>query len=300
MTAERSARRILVTGAAGMVGSYVPAEFRADQLTLTDIVPGLDTLDIRDAAAVMDAVRDARPDVVLHLAAATDVDGCEREPDWAFHTNAIGTQNVALACQAQHVTLVYISTGSVFPGDQVDPYSEFDEPGPVNTYARAKLAGERIVETLLDRYYIVRAAWMIGGGPRDKKFLGKIGRLLLSGNSVKVVADKFGSLTYAKDLLGGINHLLDANAYGTYHMANAGACSRYDVAIKLREAMGLTHVPIEPVSSAVFPLPAPRPRSEAIRNYKLTLMGLPPMRRWEDAMTDYVTNELTPVLLRER
>lgn len=293
-------RRILVTGAGGMVGSYATTAFAGDTLWLTDIVPGCEPLDVRDARAVMGAVDQFHPDIVLHLAAATDVDRCEQDPDWAFHSNAIGTSNVALACQQHGATLVYISTGSVFPGDAPDPYTEFDEPKPGNVYASAKLAGEHAVETLLDRYFIVRAAWMIGGGERDKKFLGKIARLLLATQTVKVVHDKFGSLTYAKDLLGGIRRLLDTGCYGTYHMANTGACSRYDVALELRALLGQAQVAVEPVSSATFPLPAPRPRSEAIRNLKIELMGLPPMRPWREALADYVTSELAPVLAREQ
>lgn len=293
-------RRILVTGAGGMVGSYATTAFAGDTLRLTDIVPGCEPLDVRDARAVMSAVDEFHPDIVLHLAAATDVDRCEQEPDWAFHSNAIGTANVALACQQHGATLVYISTGSVFPGESPEPYTEFDEPRPGNVYASAKLAGEQVVEALLDRYYIVRAAWMIGGGERDKKFLGKIARLLLAATPVRVVHDKFGSLTYAKDLLGGIHRLLDTGSYGTYHLANTGACSRYDVALELRELLARRDVPVEPVSSAIFPLPAPRPRSEAIRNMKIELMGLQPMRPWREALADYVTSELAPVLARER
>jgi len=116
---------------------------------------------------------------------------------------------------------------------------------------------------------------------------------------LKVVNDKIGSLTYAKDLLAGIHRLLETDAYGTYHMANTGACSRYGVALGLRDLMRLS-VPVEPVSSAMFPLPAPRPRSEALRNLKIELMGLPPMRPWRDALADYVTGELAPVLAKER
>lgn len=297
---ESTGRRILVTGAGGMVGSYVAGSFGRDRLVLTDIVPGFDRLDVRDADAVQRAVGEARPDVVLHLAAATDVDRCEQDPDWAFHSNAIGTQNVALACQSHDVMLVYISTGSVFHGDKLEPYTEYDDPGPVNVYASAKLAGERAVETLVERYFIVRAAWMIGGGERDKKFLGKIGRMLLDRQPLKVVGDKFGCLTYAKDLLAGIDRLLPTAAYGTYHMANTGMCSRYDVALRLRTVLEREDVRVERVSSAMFPLPAPRPRSEAIRNYKSTLMGLELMRHWGEALDDYVRGELAPVLSRGR
>src|SRR3990167_8788591 len=93
-------KKMLVTGAGGMVGSYVPEVFSDYDLALTDTVAGFTNLDVRDPTSVRKAVAETKPDIVLHLAAATDVDRCEQEPDWAYHTNAVGTQNVALACQA--------------------------------------------------------------------------------------------------------------------------------------------------------------------------------------------------------
>ena len=284
---------MLVTGAGGMVGSYVSGRFPDYELVLTDAIDGFRPLDVRDPAAVMTAVADVRPDVVLHLAAATDVDRCEREPDWAFHSNAIGTQNVVLACQRHEAALVYVSTGGVFWGDKLDPYTEFDVPRPANVYGEAKLAGERIVETLLSRYFIVRAGWMIGGGARDKKFVGKMLELIRSGRTpLSAVSDKIGSPTYGKELLTGIHALLDSRLYGTYHLANQGACSRYDVALELRAILNRPDVHIDPVSSAHFPLPAPRARSEALRNFKLDLLGMDLMRPWRDALRDYVESEL--------
>lgn len=290
-------RRMLVTGYAGMVGSYVSDVFNDYNLVLTDRVEGFPRLDVREPSEVMKAVADAKPEVVLHLAAATDVDLCEQDPDSAYHTNAIGTQNVALACQAFDVTLVYISTAGVFWGDKPEPYIEFDNPNPANIYGRSKLAGEQIVSTLLRRYYIVRAGWMIGGGKKDKKFVGKIARLILEGkNPVRVVSDKLGSPTYGKDLLTGIRNLLTTDYFGLYHMVNRGFCSRYDVALTLRELLQRPGVEIAPVSSAYFPLPAPRARSEAMRNLKLELLGLNSMRPWQDALWEYVQTELAPVL----
>ena len=102
-------RKIFVTGSGGMVGSYVPDEFRDFDPVLTDVTDGVRRLDIRDPKEVMRAVREADPEFVLHLAAATDVDRCEEKPDWAYHTNTLGTQNVALACQATGAILIYIS-----------------------------------------------------------------------------------------------------------------------------------------------------------------------------------------------
>ena len=291
-------QRMLVTGCGGMVGSYVSEVFVDRELVLTDRIEGFVHLDVREPSAVRKAVADARPDIVLHLAAATDVDLCEQDPDWAFHTNAIGTQNVALACQEFDVTLVYISTAGVFWGDKAEPYIEFDVPRPANIYGQSKLAGERIVSSLLRRYYIVRAGWMIGGGKKDKKFVGKVARLILEGkNPVRVVSDKLGSPTYGKDLLTGIRILLSTGYYGLYHMVNRGFCSRYDVALALREFLQRPGVEIAPVSSAYFPLPAPRARSEAMRNLKLDLLGLNQMRPWQDALREYVQTELAPVLL---
>lgn len=290
-------RKILVTGVGGMVGSYVSEIFRNEEILLTDVVDGFLHLDVCDASAVMKAVAEAKPDVVLHLAAATDVDRCEQEPDWAYRTNAIGTQNVALACQAHGTVLVYISTAGVFWGDKPEPYIEFDAPSPANIYGRSKLAGEQIVSSLLDRYYIVRAGWMVGGGKKDKKFVGKIARLISEGkNPISVVDDKIGSPTYGKDLLAGIRRLLDTDYYGLYHMVNKGCCSRYEVALKIRDVLQRSEIAIVPVASAYFPLPAPRARSEAMRNLKLELLGLDQMRSWQDALREYVITELAPAL----
>jgi dTDP-4-dehydrorhamnose reductase len=293
--------RILVTGAAGAVGSYVPSVFDDAELILTDIRGGLRELDIRDPRAVSAAVTELKPDLVLHLAAATDVDACERDHDHAFATNAIGTQNVALACRDAGCELVYISTAGVFWGDKPEPYTEYDEPGPANAYGHSKLAGERYVTAMLDRFYIVRAGWMVGGGGLDKKFVGKIAEQIRAGRTeLKAVDDKFGSPTYAPDMLRLIKRLLGTGYHGLYHGVNRGTCTRYDVALELRSILERPDVTIEPVSSAFFPLPAPRARSEAMRNYKLELLGLDESRPWQDALREYVLGELVPALELER
>lgn len=294
--------RILVTGAAGAVGSYVPRVFEGEELILTDLRGKLErALDVRDPHAVSATVADVKPDVVLHLAAATDVDACERDHDLAFATNAIGTQNVALACRDIGCELVYISTAGVFWGDKPEPYTEFDDPGPANVYGDSKLAGERIVTSLLDRFYIVRAGWMVGGGALDKKFVGKIAEQIRGGaTQLKAVDDKFGSPTYAPDLLRVVKLLLGTGYHGLYHGVNRGTCSRHDVAVELARILERPDVEIERVSSAHFPLPAPRARSEAMRNYKLELLGLDPGRPWQDALRGYVLDELVPALDLER
>lgn len=286
--------RILVTGASGVVGGYVSEVFADQELILTDVIGDVELLDVGDPSAVRSLFAEQRPDTVIHLAAATDVDLCEKDPDLAYRTNALGTQNVAFACKEVGAVLVYTSTAGVFSGDKPEPYTEFDAPAPANVYGHAKLAGERAVETLLDRWYIARAGWMVGGGPQDRKFVGKMIELLEAGNTtLRAVDDKFGSPTFAKDLAHGIRHLLATGHYGLYHLVNSGGdCSRYDVAVELCRILGRTDVTVEPVSSAFFPLPAPRARSEAMVNYKLQLLGMDPMRTWQEALQAYVAEEL--------
>lgn len=286
--------RILVTGAAGVVGTYVAQVFADDELVLTDIVGDIERLDVTDPGAVGSFVAETKPEVVIHLAAATDVDLCEKNPDLAYRTNAIGTQNVALACQAVGAVLVYTSTAGVFGGDKADPYHEFDVPAPANVYGHSKLGGELVVRTLLDRYYIARAGWMVGGGPKDRKFVGKMLEFIDRGDTqLRAVDDKWGSPTYAKDLAQGIRALLDTGYYGLYHLVNRdGHCSRYEVAVALCEILGRDDIDVEPVGSAHFPLPAARARSEAMVNYKLDLLGINPMRPWREALTAYLRDEL--------
>jgi dTDP-4-dehydrorhamnose reductase len=288
--------RLLVTGAGGMVGGYVPKVYRDYELILTDVVPGYVPMDVRDPAAVMATLARERPDVVLHLAAATDVDRCEQEPDEAFRSNASGTQNVALACLEQEILLVMVSTAAVFWGDKPEPYVEFDTPRPANVYGRSKLAGEEIVSSLLQRYAIVRTGWMIGGGEKDKKFVGKLARMMTGGmKALKVVNDKWGSPTYAKDLLEGIERLIQRRACGLYHVANEGFCSRYEIALQIRELLRCPEVELRPVSSEEFPLPAPRGRSEAIQSVKLEMLGFPRLRSWKKAIREYIEKELSGV-----
>ncbi len=172
--------KILATGAAGMLGSALcPVLKRKNhEVLVTDLFPtndGIECLDVRNFKQVEELVESAEPDIVLHLAAETDVDKCELEPDHAFKTNTLGTLNVSLICQKRNIEMVYISTIGVFYGDKLEPYTEFDNPRPINIYGQSKLEGEKIVQNLLSRYYIIRAGWMVGGGPKkDKKFIGKI------------------------------------------------------------------------------------------------------------------------------
>ena len=282
--------RVLVSGAKGMLGTDLcPIFAHRHDLHATDI----DEMDVRQPDQVFRTFREFRPELVLHLAALTDVDGCEKTPDAAFQTNTIGTQIMALACRKFSAPMVYISTLSVFDGSKVEAYTEFDQPNPQSHYSRAKHQGELVVQTLLPEHYIVRAGWMFGGGPKDKKFVAKIIDLARSRSVLQIVDDKFGSPVYTHDLAQGLLKLVETGWYGTYHMLNTGApASRYEVAQHILRCASISNCRLDPVPSTYFPLPAPRPRMEAGRNLHLDLLGCSWMRPWPDALREYIETTL--------
>ncbi len=255
-----------------------------------NLEPGIIHLDVRDIMEVRSVVSNEHPRVHYSSAAETDVDRCQIDPDHAYRTNTVGTWNVALTCQKENIPLVYVSTAGVFDGEKAEPYVEFDEPNPVNTYGKAKLEGERLVARLLSRYFIVRAAWMIGGGAaKDKKFVGKIMKQIDAGaKELKAVNDKIGSITYSLDFSRCLADLIKTDFYGLYHMANKGTCTRYDVARHVLNYLDRNNVKLDSVTSETFTLPAPRARSEMLRNYMLELREMDTMRDWRDALNDYL------------
>ena len=283
---------VLVTGARGALGTDLVRVFGEEhQVIPTDV----DEMDIRVRDEVARIAADYHPDLIIHLAALTDVDRCELDPDEAFRTNTIGTQNMALVCQQLEIPMVYLSTLSVFDGTKPDPYIEFDTPNPQSCYSQSKYQGERIVQSLLPKYYIVRAGWMFGGGTKDGKFVAQISRLAQERPELKVVNDKFGSPTYTVDLARGIMALVATSQYGIYHMVNTGPpATRYEVAQAVLQYAGITGCKLREVRSVEFPLPAPRPRMEAGRNLATELIGLPPMRPWRAALKAYVQTALFP------
>ncbi|MDP2923742.1 MAG: dTDP-4-dehydrorhamnose reductase [Candidatus Omnitrophota bacterium] len=285
--------KVLVTGSNGMLGSaLLPLLFnRRYEVFPTDInVSGTDLeyLDVRDSTQVKSCVKKVAPGMIFHLAAETNVDKCETEVEYAFITNAKGTENIALACKEYDIPMVYISTGAVFDGNKDGGYTEEDRPNPISVYGKSKLKGEEIVHSLLKKYYIVRAGWMIGGYNKDKKFVWKIIQLMKTKKEIPVVIDKKGSPTFTDDFARGILDILSAQQFGVYHCVNKGICTRFDIAKKIKEYLHRDDVILKPVTSEVFPLPAPRGKSEALLNRRLSSMGINNMRHWEDALKEYL------------
>lgn len=280
-----------------MLGSAIRPAFRdaGFELFATDIETAEEDvayLDVRESAEVSAKAEEIQPGLIMHLAAETDVDLCETDIEHAFLTNTIGTQNVAYACQNLNIPMVYISTAGAFDGEKDGPYTEYDAPRPIIVYGQSKFEGERYVQSLLNKYYIVRAGWMIGGGPKkDKKFVNKIIKQIEAGaTELFAVVDKLGTPTYTKDFARTLINLIRSEYYGIYHMACSGGGSRLDVAKFILEVVGREDIVVHPVDSDHFKedYPAPRPRSEMMRNLALELRDMNLMRPWKDALREYI------------
>jgi len=289
--------RILITGCGGMLGSAVYKTFsdHFTQILATDIdlnEKWLSYLDVRDIHACQKIFSKFKPDIILHLAALTDLEYCEEHPDDAWKTNALGTENIALLSQKSKTTMIYITSAGAFDGTKKF-YNDFDLPNPINFYASSKYYGELFVQNHVDKYFIFRAGWMMGGGKtKDKKFINKIYKQISAGNKeLWVVDDKFGTPTYTVDLANSIIKITDSGFYGLYNQVCSGICSRYDIACEFVRLLGLKDkIKIHKVKSDHFKdsFFAQRPESECLVNLKATSRGINFMRDWKTCLKEYV------------
>jgi dTDP-4-dehydrorhamnose reductase len=289
--------RIVITGHKGQLGRALQQVLRpeAQGARTPESMPwsfgdceivGVDLpeVDITDPVAAGRAVLEAQPDLVIHAAAMTDVDGCQRNPELAFRVNALGTHNIALACDRAGAVMVHISTNEVFDGRLGRPYYEWDRPCPLSTYAQSKSAAETCVRTLLRRFYIVRTAWLYARG--GSHFVTKILAAADKHGALRVVTDEVSSPTYAPDLAEAIARLVPTGHYGIYHFTNSGTCSRFEWARRALELSGRGQIPVEPITQDQWPRPAPPPLYTPIANLTGMALGIT-LRPWEEALKEY-------------
>jgi len=279
--------KILITGAAGMLAHALYERLR-DRHDVTPLTyRRWDVTDYRQSVAL---VASLKPDLVIHAAGFTDVDGCQQEAERAYAVNALGTRNVALACQQWEVALLYLSTDYVFDGRKKEPYHEFDMPNPLSTYARSKLAGEEYVRTLVRRFFVVRSSRLFG--PGGENFPTKFLKAAEKSGRLRMVADQVSSPTYTRDLARKIGELIEEERYGLYHISNSGGCSWYEYGLKILELTRREDLQLIPVASADYPTPAPRPPYSVLRNLVLELEGQEPLRPWHEALQEYLAESV--------
>lgn len=285
------ARRALVTGAAGMLGSElvrrVPQGWEAIG---TDLAPqaALPGLDLADEAALERAWREHGPfDAVLHCAAYTAVDKAESERELAERVNVVASRALAAACARRGARMVALSTDFVFDGHATRPYVESDEPHPLSVYGATKLAGERaVLETLPGNSAIVRTQWLYG--PRGKHFPRTIAALARERGELKVVDDQTGAPTTTLELAPALWDVLASGENGVFHAACEGSCTWYSFTRAILEELGLTHVRLEPCTTDAFPRPARRPTYSVLDSSRLARLRGRRLAHWRDALKAYL------------
>lgn len=285
--------KVFVTGVGGQLGYDVINELkrRGHEAFGSDITESADIkLDITDRAAVDIVLCDIRPDAVIHCAAWTAVDAAEDEEnkEKVYAVNVTGTRNIAEVCKKNNCKMVYISTDYVFNGQGMEPWhADCKDFAPLNYYGQTKLEGELAVAELLDKFFIVRIAWVFGlNGKNFIKTMINVGKKY---DTVRVVNDQIGTPTYTYDLARLLVDMIDTDKYGYYHATNEGGyISWYDFCCEFYKQYGLT-TKVIPVTTEEYGLSkAARPFNSRLDKGKLKEMGFKPLPTWQDAVKRYL------------
>ena len=276
--------KVLVTGVKGQLGHDV-----MDELALRGIEGfGVDVeeMDITDRTACETVISQEKPDVVIHCAAYTAVDAAEDNLELCRKINAEGTRNIARVCKAMDIKMMYISTDYVFNGGGERPWEPDDHREPLNVYGLTKYEGEIAVEQNVQKYFIVRIAWVFG--VNGKNFIKTMLRLGKEKGAVSVVDDQIGSPTYTYDLARLLVDMIQTDKYGRYHATNEGLCSWYEFACEIFRQAGMDEVKVTPVDSDGFPAKAKRPSNSRMSKEKLTENGFERLPSWQNALERYL------------
>lgn len=298
---ERIEKKILITGAAGMLGKALISRFNdrfcVIALDLNPVKENNSSIvfcpaDICNLDALNGIFHKYRPEIVIHAAAYTDVDGCENKTELAYRINGQGTQNIACLCKQIKAKLIYTSTDYVFDGSKGGAYREDDPPNPLNVYGRSKLEGEKAVARTIAEYLIVRTSWLFGAG--GKNFVDTIIDKAGKGEQLKVVNDQIGSPTHTESLAQAIEKLIGhifqknkRNAYGIYHITNSGTCSWFEFAREIID-LSKTKAQILPLSSTEFARSAQRPAISILDNSRYNEITGHSLCSWQEALKQYI------------
>jgi len=287
-----SARRIAIVGASGQLGSALVETFAGREL----VTPAHAELAFEDQTAIARFLDEQRPDVLVNCSAFHHVDICEREPERAFAINALAVDAAARACAERGIAFATVSTDYVFDGTLGRAYREDDAAKPRTAYGASKLAGELLARRLGPRHYIVRTSGVFGAAGTSNKGYTLIEKVLQQaerGEPTRMVADMIFSPSYAPHVARAMRDLIDANAYGTHHVTNAGACSWFEfVQCAFRKA-GFANARLEPITYASFGNPTQRPMYSPLENTTFAAAGIAPLPAWEDALDDFLAARAT-------
>ena len=272
---------ILVTGSTGQLGSDVVKELlKRGYSTLS---PNRSEFNLCSEDSIRNYILNSNCEAIVHCAAYTQVDKAEDEKDLCIKINATATKHIAKCAKILDIPMIYISTDYVFDGTKDGEYTENDETNPINIYGESKLAGEKYVQEILDKYYIVRTSWVFN--INGKNFIETMLRLSKANNQLSIVNDQIGSPTYTKDLSRLLVDMLETSKYGLYHATNEGYCSWYEFANTIFKLANI-NIDIKAINSNEYASRAKRPMNSKLSKDKLIEYGFKPLPHWEDALKD--------------
>ena len=274
---------ILVTGSTGQLGSDVVKELlKRGYSTLS---PNRSEFNLCSEDSIINYILNSNCEAIVHCAAYTQVDKAEDEKDLCIKINATATKHIVKCAKILDIPMIYISTDYVFDGTKDGKYTENDETNPINIYGESKLAGEKYVQEILDKYYIVRTSWVFN--INGKNFIETMLRLSKANNQLSIVNDQIGSPTYTKDLSRLLVDMIETNKYGLYHATNEGYCSWYEFADTIFKLANI-NIDIKAINSNEYASRAKRPLNSKLSKDKLIEFGFKPLPHWEDALKDYL------------
>lgn len=275
--------KVLVTGVKGQLGYDVVNELEKRGLEAVGV--DIEEMDITNAESVAEVITGAKVDAVIHCAAYTAVDAAEDNVEVCRKVNAEGTQNIADVCKQLDIKMIYISTDYVFDGEGERAWEPEDERKPVSVYGQTKYEGELAVQNTLDKYFIVRIAWVFG--INGKNFVKTMLRLAETYDTIRVVNDQFGSPTYTFDLARLLVDMVQSDKYGIYHATNEGICTWYEFACAIFKTAGVD-INVVPVTSEEYAAKAKRPSNSRMSKEKLVENGFDKLPTWQDALERYI------------
>lgn len=280
-----SSKKVLVTGANGMLGSNILQFMSYDDV----IGYSHNDLDVTDHNVVRNVLKSEKPDIIIHTAAFTNVEACETEIDKAYLINTMGTQNLVNYALEHDILFIYISSTGIYGAQQDNAYTEFDSSYPTTIHHKSKYEAEKIVQNHLSKYLILRTGWLYGGDKTHAKNYVYKRYLDLKDSDVNYsVASQIGNPTYVKNLVKQIEVLISSKIYGFYNCVDhAKNISRYHYVKKIGELFEL-RCEVKKAPEGMYTRVAPVSHNESAINYKLSLLGLDVMQEWEVALAEYV------------
>jgi len=277
--------KILITGGKGFVGKNLEEKLKEK---FSVFALGKDELNVEEKEKVINKINEIKPDIIIHCAAFSNVDGCEVEKEKAYRINSLGTQNIAIACGEIKSKLIYISTDFVFDGKKETPYSEIDIPSPINHYGKTKLLGEYYVSHILSNFTIIRTSRIFG--KYGKNFASRFPLLLKEKKEFYLTTDVVSCPTSVKDLVNAIELLIENDFCGIINVCNKGSCSWFEFGKKVIELVQKDGVKIIPVKFSDYSeKKALRPHYSVLNTDLLETLGFK-MPEWEYSLKEFVRN----------